>query len=29
MAMRYQHQMVSFLTMHGKERVVAPVLAQA
>ena len=29
MTSRYQHQVVSFLTNHGKERVVAPVLAQA
>jgi len=29
MAMRYQQQTVSFLTMHGKERVIAPVLEQA
>jgi hypothetical protein len=29
MRMRYQQQTVSFLTMHGKERVIAPVLAQA
>jgi hypothetical protein len=29
MLLRYQHQPVSFLTMHGKERVIAPVLEQA
>jgi hypothetical protein len=29
MLLRYQQQPVSLLTNHGKERVIAPVLAQA
>lgn len=29
MLLRYQHQSVSFLTKHGKQRVIAPVLEQA